>query len=75
MEIFDFLKIIIFFGFFIFLNLTIVYLFLKKMYFIRKFKSDEELDDFFNSFEKIASNCGVKKFISILNNKKDNKNG
>ena len=54
MEALYIIKFIIIVFFLIFFNLTIVYLFVKKLYFTRKFKSDEELDEYYNSLEKLS---------------------
>lgn len=69
MEVLYILKIIIIFFLLVFFNLTIVYLFLKKMYFIRKFQTDEELDNYFFSFESLVNKLGIKKFLQIISNK------
>lgn len=66
MEALYIIKFIIIVFFLIFFNLTIVYLFVKKLYFTRKFKSDEELDEYYNSLEKIFITLGIKKFINII---------
>ncbi len=66
MEALYIIKFIIIVFFLIFFNLTIVYLFVKKLYFTRKFKSDEELDEYYSSLEKIFITLGIKKFINII---------
>lgn len=70
MEAIYILKFIIVMFFLVFFNLTIVYLFVKKLYFTRKFKSDEELDNYYNSLERIFITLGIKKFIDIINKDK-----
>lgn len=70
MEALYILKFVVAVFLLIFFNLTIVYLFLKKLYFTRKFKSDEELDEYYNSLERIFTSLGIKKFIDIINKDK-----
>ena len=70
MEALYIIKFIIIVFFLIFFNLTIVYLFVKKLYFTRKFKSDEELDEYYSSLEKIFTTLGIKKFINIISKEK-----
>lgn len=70
MEALYILKFVVAVFLLIFFNLTIVYLFLKKLYFTRKFKSDEELDEYYNSLEKIFTTLGIKKFLDIINKDK-----